>query len=101
MSFPLVNNGTAPTTDLVATLQASGGVTPLSGPQSYGALSPIGGVAVARNFTFAVSSAIACGGTFVATFDLTDGPMFLGTASFTITAGGTVTNVSTFSNTAP
>lgn len=99
MSFPLVNNGTAPTTDLVATLQASGGVTPLSGPQSYGVLSPIGGVAVARDFTFAVSSAIACGGTFVATFDLTDGPMFLGTASFTITAGGTVTNVSTFSNT--
>ncbi|HEV2904006.1 MAG TPA: proprotein convertase P-domain-containing protein, partial [Pyrinomonadaceae bacterium] len=99
MSFPLVNNGSAPTTDLVATLQSSGGVTPHSGPQSYGSLSPIGGASVARNFTFSVSSAVACGGNFVATFDLTDGPMFLGTASFTIKAGGTFTNVSTFSNT--
>jgi subtilisin-like proprotein convertase family protein len=99
MSFPLVNTGSAPTTNLIATLQNSGGVIPISGPQSYGALSPIGGVAVARNFTFAVSSLIACGANFTATFDLTDGAVFLGTASFTIKAGGTVTTSTTFSNT--
>jgi len=38
LSFGLINTGSAPTTNLVATLQSSGGVTSPSSPQTYGAL---------------------------------------------------------------
>lgn len=97
MSFPMKNIGSGLTTNLNATLQASGGITPLSGPQSYGVLSPIG-PAVARNFTFAVDASIACGGTVTATFLLDDAGTSLGSVSFVITVGAKVTNTTTLSN---
>ncbi len=97
MSFPLRNVGTGLTTDLVATLQASGGVTPLSGPQSYGVLSPVG-AAVAREFTFAVSGAAACGSDITATFALEDDGVSLGTVTFTIRVGAAVTTVTNGAN---
>ena len=97
MSFPLQNIGTGLTTDLVATLQSSGGVTPISGPQSYGVMSPVGG-AVSRDFTFAVSGAAVCGSDITATFALEDDGVSLGTVSFTIRVGGTVSNTTNFNN---
>ncbi len=97
MSFALRNNGSGLTTNLNATLQSSGGITALSGPQSYGVLSPTG-PAVSRDFTFAVSASVACGSNVTATFLLDDEGVSLGTVSFTIRVGATVTDTTTFSN---
>ena len=88
VDFSLNNTGTAPTTNLVATLQATGGVNSPSGPQNYGAI-PVGGSA-SRPFTFTASG--SCGGTLTATFQLQDGGTNLGTVTFTFTLG--VLNVS-------
>lgn len=96
MSFPLQNVGTGLTTNLVATLLPGGGVLTPSGPQNYGALSPVG-PPVSRPFTFVVGG--TCGGTITATFQLQDGMTNLGTVSFMITIGATATNQSMFSNT--
>jgi subtilase family serine protease len=60
VSIGLKNSGNANTTNLVATLQASGGISSPSGSQNYGAL-VAAGAAVSRFYTFtAVGS---CGGT--------------------------------------
>ncbi len=71
----LQNVGTAPTTSLVATLQATGGVDSPSGPQAYGALAP-GGGPVSKPFTFTASG--TCGANLTATLDLLDGANPLG-----------------------
>ena len=84
VNFPLKNFGTGATTNLVATLQASGGVLAPSGPQSYGVITPIGGT-VARPFTFVADG--NCGDTITATLQLQDGPDDLGTVSFTFQLG--------------
>jgi subtilisin-like proprotein convertase family protein len=98
VSFPLQNIGTGPTVNLVATLLPGGGVNAPSGPQSYGALSPVGSP-VARPFSFIPSG--SCGGTLTATLALVDeggaGP--IGTATFTLDMG--VTPSATFTNPAP
>ena len=95
MSFPLKNVGTGLTTNLVATLLPGGGVNAPSGPQSYGALSPIG-PAAARDFSFVASG--NCGDTITATFQLQDGALDLGTVSFPIRLGSTVTSVTAGAN---
>lgn len=95
MSFPLKNVGTGLTTNLVATLLAGGGVNSPSGPQTYGALSPVG-PAVARSFTFVPTG--VCGGTINATFHLQDGADDLGNVTFAIRIGAVATTVTTFSN---
>jgi subtilisin-like proprotein convertase family protein len=84
MSFPLRNVGTGLSTNLVATLLPGGGVNAPSGPQSYGVLSPIG-PAAARDYTFVPSG--NCGENIIATFQLQDGALDLGTVSFTIRLG--------------
>ena len=99
MSFPLRNVGSGLTTNLVATLLSGGGVTALSGPQSYGVLSPVG-PAVAREFELAISGSAACGSDVTATFALSDNGTDLGTVTFTIRVGATVANTYTFSNAA-
>jgi uncharacterized repeat protein (TIGR01451 family) len=76
----LQNTGNVSTTNLVATLQATGGVTLPSGYQVYGALAP-GGSPVGGAFTFTADS--TNGGTVVATLSLQDGSASLGTVSFT------------------
>ena len=83
IDFTLINEGTSPTTNLVATLQSTGGVTSPSGPQSYGAI-PVGGSA-SRPFTFTADG--SCGGTLTATLQLQDGATNLGTVTFTFTMG--------------
>ncbi|MCA1591219.1 MAG: proprotein convertase P-domain-containing protein, partial [Acidobacteria bacterium] len=86
VNLSLLNTGGsgASTTNLVATLQATGGVTNPSGPQSYGAVVS-GQPAVTRAFTFTVAA--SCGGTVTATLQLQDGATDLGTRTFTFTVG--------------
>ena len=91
MNFPLRNTGSGLTTNLVATLQNSGGITSLGGPQSYGVLSPVG-PAVSRPFQFSISSSIACGADAVATLVLQDGALALGSVSFNIRTGAVISN---------
>jgi carboxypeptidase family protein/S-layer family protein len=85
VSFCLQNDGGADTIDLVATLQATGGVTDPSAPQSYGVLTT-GGAAVCREFVFTVDSLTACGDGVTATLTLADGASF-GTVTYTFTTG--------------
>ena len=93
MSFSLQNIGTANTTNLVATLQANAGVTPISGPQTYGALTA-GGAASAQSFSFTAGG--TCGGTITATLQLQDGATSLGSVNYIIPLGTFIlTNVLT------
>ena len=91
VNFCLTNVGTANTANLVGTMQASGGVTPISGPQNYGVVT-YGGAAVCRTFSFTNTSA-ACGGTITVSIAMTDGATSLGTLSWTFTLGTVVTVV--------
>ncbi|MGH9363650.1 MAG: IPT/TIG domain-containing protein, partial [Thermoanaerobaculia bacterium] len=95
VSFTLRNTGSAPTANLVATLEATGGVISPSGPQSYGAIPPSGG-SVSRPFTFVAAG--ACAGTLTATLDLQDGDANLGTLAFMFPLGAPT--VTTFANSA-
>ncbi len=100
VNLELINTGTAPTTDLVATLTTGGGVSSPSLPQSYGVLTPTGpGSSATRDFSFTASG--VCGGTITATWNLNDGPNNLGTVSKTFVLGATVNSTQTFSNPAP
>src|SRR6185503_10669535 len=83
VNFKLMNNGGGGTTSLVATLQATGGVTSPSGPQNYGSVPP-GGMAE-RPFSFTANG--TCGGALTATLQLQDGANNLGTVTFTFTLG--------------
>ncbi len=96
VELPLRNNGDGSTTNLVATLQPGGGITPQSGPQNYGVLSPLDPNPTSRPFTFVAQG--SCGSTVTATLQLQDGATNLGTTTFTFVLGSTVTNVATFSN---
>lgn len=79
VSFALMNNGSANTTNLVATLLSGNGVSTPSGSQPYGVLSS-GGAPVSRQFTFTGSG--ANGGIITAMLQLQDGTASLGTVSF-------------------
>ncbi|MBS1758837.1 MAG: S8 family serine peptidase, partial [Bacteroidetes bacterium] len=85
VNFTLQNNGTAATTNLVATLQATGGVVPVTTSQTYGALAASGGSAT-KAFTFN-NTGLTCGSTLVVTLALQDGANNLGTAVYTYTLG--------------
>jgi subtilisin-like proprotein convertase family protein len=93
VNLTLVNNGGSPTTNLVATLQPTGGVAGPSAPQSYGVLADTGGTAT-RPFTFTAQG--TCGSTITLTLALQDGASNLGTVTFTMTLGA-LTTVTTFS----
>ena len=87
VGLSLTNNQLASTSNLVATLLATGGVESPDGPQSYGAIAP-GGTGTA-NFTFTASPTLLPGQPITATLQLQDGATALGTAVFTFTAGPT------------
>jgi uncharacterized repeat protein (TIGR01451 family) len=89
MNFGLINTGSANTTNLVATLQATGGVTSPSAAQIYGTLTA-GGAAVSRPFSFTASG--TCGGVVTATLQLQDGASNLGTVNFAIPLGALVSS---------
>ncbi len=82
-NFSIRNAGSAPTTNLIATLLASGGVTAPSGSQNYGAISA--GASVARPFTFTMFG--SCGSSNVALLQLYDGSINLGTLPFPFVIG--------------
>ena len=84
LNFSLQNTGSADTTNLTATLLASGGITSPSAAQTYGALTA-GGSAVAQPFTFTATG--NCGDTNVAAFQLQDGALDLGTITFNLPLG--------------
>lgn len=86
MNFALQNLGGANTTNLVATLLATGGVLSPGAPQTYGVLIPAGPLAI-RPFTFTAQG--TCGGTITATLQLQDGATPLGYARFDIPLGQT------------
>jgi hypothetical protein len=69
VSLCVVNNGAAPTVNLVGTLQPTGGVSNPSAAQNYGAVAP--GATVCRDFSFDVAS--LCGDLLSATLELQDG----------------------------
>jgi subtilisin-like proprotein convertase family protein len=87
VDFGLKNAGTAATTNLVATLQATGGVTSPSGPQNYGSIPPDNTTVVTRPFTFTVDPSVNCGDTVTATLSLQDGANNLGTVTFALQVG--------------
>jgi subtilisin-like proprotein convertase family protein len=97
VSLALANTGGSNTGNLVATLQATGGVTNPSVPQSYGVLTPFG-AAVSRSFSFTANG--NCGDTITLTLALQDGATNLGTVTFTMTLGTTTTSTQSFSSTA-
>lgn len=84
VNLGLSNIGTANTSNLIATLQATGGVSAPSGPQDYGALT-MGGPEVVRPFTF--TSTVTCGQIISVTLQLQDGAADLGTLTYTFQAG--------------
>ncbi|HEX7176093.1 MAG TPA: proprotein convertase P-domain-containing protein, partial [Pyrinomonadaceae bacterium] len=100
VELPLKNNGTGPTTNLVATLLPGGGISPVTTSQNYGALSPVGaGSTASRPFTFVAQG--ACGSTVTATLQLQDGANNLGAVTFTFVLGAVVLNTTTHANAAP
>jgi hypothetical protein len=83
VSFGLKNIGTGNTTNLVATLLATGGVVSPSSPQTYGVVATNG--SATRSFSFSASG--TCGGTNTATVQLQDGTANLGTVTFSFLLG--------------
>ncbi|HQL78410.1 MAG TPA: S8 family serine peptidase, partial [Verrucomicrobiota bacterium] len=84
LSVALRNDGSANTTNLIATLLPGNGVVSPSGPQSYGVLIA-GGAQVSRPFTF--TAGISNCATLRAGFQLQDGTASLGTQTLSIIVG--------------
>jgi subtilisin-like proprotein convertase family protein len=84
LNLALQNIGSLATSNLVATLQPTGGVINPSAAQSYGAL-PAASAPVSRSFSFTALG--TCGGTLTATLALQDGATNLGTVSYTLNLG--------------
>jgi len=91
----LRNTGSANTTNLVATLLASGGVTVPSIPQNYGVL-VAGGATVTLPFTFTATG--SCGGSLAMGLSLQDGPANLGTVTQASVLGGFSGATASFTN---
>ena len=86
MSLVVKNTGSASTSNLIGTLAVNtGGVVSPGAAQSFGVI-PAGG-SLAQSFSFTVSSAVACGGTFTPTLSLQDGTTSYGTVSYAVRAG--------------
>lgn len=83
VSFGIKNIGGGPTTNLIATLQPTGGVISPSGPQGYGAIQP--GTKISRDFSLTASG--SCGGAITLTFQVQDGATDFGTLRVTFTLG--------------
>jgi uncharacterized repeat protein (TIGR01451 family) len=79
VSLALINNGSANTTNLVATLQPTGGVNSPSNPQTYGVLQA-GGPQISRSFSFTVGTSNC--GTLRLSFALDDAGASHGTIAF-------------------
>ncbi|MFN2511372.1 MAG: choice-of-anchor Q domain-containing protein [Pyrinomonadaceae bacterium] len=87
VNLELMNASSAPTSNLVATLQSSGGVVAPSAPRSYGTIAV--NSSAARDFSFTAAGSLVSGQTITATLQLQDGSSNLGTVSFNFTVGPT------------
>jgi hypothetical protein len=83
VNLPINNLGGGATTNLFATLQNSGGVTPITTSQNYGAI-PSNGTTT-RAFQLVASG--SCGGTITVTLQLQDGATNYGNVTYTIRLG--------------
>lgn len=92
--FALRNVSGVNTTNLVATLLVTNGVTAPSAAQNYGALVNAGASA-SRSFTF--TAAGTNGGTIFATFQVQDGSVNFGTVTFNFLLGTATTTLSNLS----
>jgi subtilisin-like proprotein convertase family protein len=97
INVPLINSGDGNTTNLVATLQNSGGVTPVTTSQNYGVVVAAGSP-VSRSFTFTANG--SCGGNITATLHLQDGALDLGNVTYMFQLGGASSSTQMFSNAA-
>ncbi|MBK7374099.1 MAG: M36 family metallopeptidase [Chitinophagaceae bacterium] len=88
VDLTLSNLAPVGTTNLVATLQATGGVTNPSGPQNYGVLVS-SNPDVTRSFSFTASN-VACGDTITLTLQLQDGANNLGNVTYKFATGALV-----------
>lgn len=84
VQFALKNIGMLPASNVIATLQATGGVTSVSGSQNFGALLANGTI-VSRPFTFTATG--NCGGNITATLVLQTNSGTLGSVSFQLPVG--------------
>jgi len=91
VTLPLTNNGGSATTNLTATLQATGGVVSAV-TQSYGAVAA--GATTIRSFTFMVSNSVACGSTVTLTFIIADGATTFTPVTQSYTTGTAVVSLS-------
>ncbi|HET6980347.1 MAG TPA: S8 family serine peptidase [Pyrinomonadaceae bacterium] len=84
MNLKVINNGTAATSNLVGTLQASANVIAPSGPTSFGSI-PAGGGTAGRDFSFtAVGN---CGDLVTLALKLQDGAVDFGTVFYSFRLG--------------
>ncbi len=83
--FRVTNNGASAVSNVIGTLQSTGGVRVPSGPQSYGTIAS--GATVGRQFSFTADPAVASGGTITATLQLQSGTTDLATLIYTFIAG--------------
>ena len=86
VALPITNTGDIPSTNLTATLLATGGVTNPGPPQNYGAVPPGGGT-VTKNFTFTVDPNTSCGGSITLTWTIADGATNYTNSTTTYTTG--------------
>jgi hypothetical protein len=84
VDFALRNLGIVNTTNLVATLQSSGGVIPFGSPAVFGELRA-GGASASRPLTFTADG--VCGGSIIATLQLQDGSANLGAVNYIFQLG--------------
>jgi hypothetical protein len=92
VSLGLQNFGSVDTTNLVATLLVTNGVTSPSGPQNYGALLSAG-AAVSNTFNFTADG--NCGDTVTATLHLQDGAADFGTVEYSFRMGAELSSTMT------
>jgi subtilisin-like proprotein convertase family protein len=95
VNFPLINTGDGNTTNLVATMQTTANVHPISSPSGYGVVTA-GGPAVTKPYSFSLTG--ACGTTQTVTLALQDGAVSLGTLTYNFVLGTTSSATQTFSN---
>jgi subtilisin-like proprotein convertase family protein len=92
VSVTVQNDGANTTSNLIAALQASGGVATSGVTQSYGAITP--GTAITRAFTFTAGG--TCGSTLTLTLNFNDAGQDLGAHSYNFVLGAAAATSVTF-----
>jgi subtilisin-like proprotein convertase family protein len=93
VSVTVQNDGANATSNLIAALQPTGGVSTTGLTQSYGAITP--GTSVTRAFTFTAGG--ACGGGLTLTLNFNDSGQDLGAHSYSFVLGAAAASSVTFS----